>query len=83
MVLTQRMAAAQLWLLGVFGLELVSDAVQQGDIALLWILLQRGDEGPRHGARGLTSYRCVLSTVQKVSVCFEGMQMAKNVTYDV
>ena len=48
------MAAAQLWLLGILALELVPDAVQQPDVALLRIFLQRGNEGPRHGARRLT-----------------------------
>ncbi len=45
-LLTQRMAAAQLRFLGVFGLQFVSDAVQQRDVALLWVLLQGGYEGP-------------------------------------
>lgn len=38
-LLTQWMAAAQLWLLRVFALKLLSDAVQQSNIALLRILL--------------------------------------------
>ena len=38
-LLTQWMAAAQLWLLRIFALKLLSDAVQQANIALLRILL--------------------------------------------
>ena len=51
---TQWVAAAQLWLLGILALELVPDAVQQPDVALLRVFLQRGNEGPGHGARRLT-----------------------------
>ena len=55
------MAAAQLRLLRVFALQLVSDAVQQLHVALLRILLQGGNEGPRHGACGLAGNVRVLS----------------------
>lgn len=48
--LTQRVAAGQLWPLRVLPSKLVADAVQQLDIALLWVLPECGDEGPRHGA---------------------------------
>ena len=36
---TERMTAAQLRLLGVLGLELVADAVEELDVALLRVLL--------------------------------------------
>ena len=52
-ILTKRMATRQLGLLGVAGLQLVADAVEQLDIALLRVLLEGGDEGPGHGARRL------------------------------
>lgn len=47
------MAAAQLRLLGILPLQFLPDAVQQLHVALLRVLLQRRDESPRHGARGL------------------------------
>ena len=47
------MTARELGLLGVLGLELVADAVEQLHVALLGPLLERRDERPRHGARGL------------------------------
>lgn len=50
---TQRMATAQLRLLRVFTLEFVTNAVKQLHVALLRVLLECGDEGPRHGARCL------------------------------
>lgn len=55
------MAAAQLRLLRVLGGEFVPNAVQQLHVALLRILLQRSDEGPRHGARGLAGDVGILS----------------------
>ena len=57
------MAAAQLWLLRVLAFEFVSDTVKQANIALLRVLLQRGDERPRHGARGLSGDLCVLGSL--------------------
>ena len=51
--LTERMATRELGLLGVAGLQLVADAVEQLDVALLRVLLEGGDEGPGHGARCL------------------------------
>jgi hypothetical protein len=45
-MLTERMATAQLRLLGIFGSELVSDAVKELDVALLRVLLHCRDEGP-------------------------------------
>ena len=55
------MAAAQLRLLGVLALELLTDAVEQLDVALLRVLLEGGDEGPGHGARGLAGDLGVLT----------------------
>lgn len=52
---TKRMTAAQLRLLLVLALQLFADAVEQLDVALLRVLLERGNESPRHGAGGLTS----------------------------
>lgn len=43
---TQWVAARQLWPLAVFPCQLVADAVEQVDVALLGVLLQGGDEGP-------------------------------------
>ena len=53
------MAAAQLRPLGILCGELVSDAVEELDVALLRILLHGGDECPRHGARRLSSDICI------------------------
>lgn len=47
------MTTAQLRLLRVLALQLVPDTVQQLHVALLRVLLQRRDEGPRHGTRRL------------------------------
>ena len=55
--LTQRVATGKLRPLCVFGGELVTNAVQQLNVALLRILLQRGNEGPRHGTSCLRSNR--------------------------
>lgn len=65
------MTAAQLRLLRVFTLQFVTDAVKQLHVALLGILLERGDEGPRHGARCLAGDLRVLPTqVQnRISKC--------------
>ena len=53
------MATGELRLLGISRLQFVADAVEQLDVALLRVLLERRDEGPRHGARGLRSDRSV------------------------
>ena len=53
--LTQRVTTAQLGFLVVLALELVADAVQQLDVALVGVLAQGGDEGPTHCARGLAA----------------------------
>ena len=52
---TQRMAATQLRLLRILASQLVSDAIQQLNIALLRVLLQCGDKSPRHCARSLSA----------------------------
>lgn len=57
--LTQRVTAAQLRFLLVLALELVADRVEQLDVALVRVLAQRRDEGPRHGARGFAANRRV------------------------
>lgn len=51
---TKWMAAAQLRLLIVLARQLFANVVEQLYIALLWVLLERTDEGPGHGACGLT-----------------------------
>lgn len=53
------MATRELGLLGVAGLQLVADAVEQLDVALLRVLLEGRDEGPGHGAGGLRGDGCV------------------------
>ena len=55
------MTTAELRLLGVFLLEFLTDTIEQGDVALLWILFQGGDEGPGHGARGLPADGSILT----------------------
>lgn len=53
-VLTQRVATAQLRLLGIFGRQLITDTIQQLNITLLRVLAQSGDERPRHGTSSLS-----------------------------
>lgn len=55
------MTAAQLRFLVVLGGELVANAVEELYVGLLWVFLQGGDEGPGHGASGLTCDAGVLS----------------------
>ncbi len=55
------MTTAQLRLLRVLRLQLRADAVQQLDVALLRVLLERGDECPGHGAGGLAGDLGVLA----------------------
>lgn len=50
---TEGMATGQLGLLSIAGRQLVTDTVEELDIALLGVLLEGSDEGPRHGASGL------------------------------
>jgi hypothetical protein len=61
--LTQRMTAAQLRLLLVLALELISDAVEQLHVALVRVLLQAGDEGPGHGTCGFATDGSVGTTI--------------------
>lgn len=56
------MTAGQLRLLGVLGLEDLTDAIEQLDVALLRVLSQGRDEGPRHGTGGLRSNGGIGST---------------------
>ena len=49
------MTTRQLRLLGVARLQLVANAVKQLHVALLRVLLERSDKGPRHCASGLGS----------------------------
>jgi hypothetical protein len=56
-------ATAKLRLLSVFGSELVTDAVEKLDVALLRVLLHGSDEGPGHGACGLGCDRGVGSVI--------------------
>jgi hypothetical protein len=53
------MATAELGLLGILRGKLVSDAVEQLDVALLWVLLQGVDERPRHGTSSLCRDGCI------------------------
>ena len=46
MLLTQGVTAAELRLLGIFGCKLVTDAIEELDVALLWVLFHGVDEGP-------------------------------------
>ena len=55
------MTATELRLLRVPAFQLVSNAVKQLHVALLWILFERGNEGPGHGACGLARDVRVLS----------------------
>lgn len=57
--LTQWMTAAQLRLLVIFALQLITDAVEQLYIALVRILAERRDESPRHGSRSFSTNTCV------------------------
>ena len=54
------MTAAKLRLLRVLRLQLITDRVKQFDIALLWVLLECGNESPGHRACGLAGDLCVL-----------------------
>jgi hypothetical protein len=52
---TKRVAGRQLWFLRVASGQLISNAVEKLDVALLWVLLERRDKCPRHGTSGLGS----------------------------
>jgi hypothetical protein len=62
------MAAGKLRPLRVFGGELVSDAVEQLDVALLWVLLHCVDECPGHSACGFGGDSGI-SPMMYVSMC--------------
>lgn len=47
------MTATQLRLLGIFGVKLVANAVEELYVALLRVLLHGGNKGPRHCASSL------------------------------
>lgn len=64
---TERMAARKLRFLRIFGGQLVSNAIEQLDVALLWVLLQRRDKSPRHSASGLSGDGGVGPTSKQVS----------------
>jgi len=53
--LTQWMAAAELWLLSVLALQLITDTVEQLHVALVRVFLKRIDERPRHRSCRLTA----------------------------
>lgn len=53
----KRVAARELRSLSILASELITNAVQELDIALLWVLFQGCYEGPGHGASGLGSNR--------------------------
>jgi len=53
------MAAAELRFLGIFGSELVADAVEQLDVTLLRVLLHSSDESPGHSSCSLRGDSCV------------------------
>lgn len=61
------MAARQLGLLSILGLENLSDTVEQLDIALSRIGFQGGNESPGHGASGFSSDKGI-GTIEQVSV---------------
>lgn len=61
------MTAAQLRLLRVPALQLITNIVEQGHVALLRVLLEGSDEGPRHGAGSLSSDVRVLSVEESDS----------------
>ena len=59
------MTTTELRTLGVLGGQLGSNTIQQLDVTLMRILLESGDESPRHGSRRLTSDRCVGPVVKQ------------------
>lgn len=64
---TKRMTAAKLRLLRILALQLDTDAIEQLHVALLWVFLERGNEGPRHGAGSLACDVRILSAVEQKS----------------
>jgi len=70
--LTKRMTAAKLRLLCVACLQLVADAIEKLNIALLRILFEGSDKGPRHGASGLRSNGCIGTRRVRLLACRGG-----------
>ena len=62
------MTATELRLLRVPALQLVANTVEQLYVALLWILLECGDERPRHGTSSLSLDACIRPVVEVSSV---------------
>jgi hypothetical protein len=62
------MTATQLRLLAILSLELITDAIQQLDVALVGILLESINKRPRHGTRGLSLDRSIGTTVHQSAV---------------
>jgi hypothetical protein len=74
------MTAAQLRLLLILALELITNAVEELDVALVGVLAESRDERPGHGARGLAGNRCVgAACCQKPSHIIP----EKGITYEV
>ena len=69
MKLTKWVAAAQLRLLRVLAVQLVTNAVQQLHVALLRLLLERVDEGVRQSASCLAGNLSVGSVEAEQSAC--------------
>lgn len=60
---TKRMTAAELRLLRVLGLELITNTIEQLDVALLGVLFEGRNERPRHGSCSLARDVCVLPVI--------------------
>ena len=61
------MTTTQLRLLSILGSKLVTDTVEQLDVALLWVLLHGVDEGPGHSTGSLCGDSSVSSASKTVS----------------
>ena len=57
------MATAQLWLLGIFPVELRSDGIQKLQVALIGVLFQGFDDRPAQGPAGLAVFEGVRSVL--------------------
>lgn len=57
------MTAAELRLLRILGLELITNTIEQLDVALLGVLLEGRNERPRHGSCSLARDVCVLPVI--------------------
>ena len=65
---TKRMTARKLRLLRVSLCKFIANTVEQLYVALLWILLECGDERPRHGTSSLSLDACIRPVVEVSSV---------------